>query len=109
MSDFAADLTDQQLQTVGNYVRHNLREWMEQVPTPPSWAVPNIQLLERMVRVETKLQAQSELMQQGFAAMEKRTEAVEKRIEVAEIGTRWLIGIGFVVISTLIAVFALLA
>jgi len=105
MSDFAADLTDQQLQTVGNYVRHNLREWMEQVPTPPSWAVPNIQLLERMVRVETKLQAQSELMQQGFAAMEKRIE----RIEVAEVGTRWLIGVGFVVISTLIAVFALFA
>ena len=105
MGDSAADLTDQQLQTVGNYVRHNLREWMEQVPTPPSWAVPNIQLLERMVRVETKLQAQSELMQQGFAAMEKRIESVDAR----EIGTRWLIGIGFVVISTLIAVFALLA
>ena len=105
MSDFAADLTDQQLQTVGNYVRHNLREWMEQIPTPPSWAVPNIQLLERMVRVETELKGQRELMQQGFAAMEKRIESGNAR----EIGTRWLIGIGFVVISTLIAVFALLA
>jgi len=102
MSDFAADLTDQQLQTVGNYVRHNLREWMEQVPTPPSWAVPNIQLLERMVRVETELQAQGELMKQGFVAM-------EKRIEATEVGTRWMIGIGFVIISTLIAAFALLA
>jgi len=105
MSDFAAGMTDQQLQTVGNYVRRNLREWMEQVPTPPSWAVPNIQLLERMVRVESELKGQRELMQQGFAAMEKRIESVDAR----EVGTRWMIGIGFVVISTLIAVFALLA
>jgi hypothetical protein len=102
MSDVAADMTDQQLQTVGNYVRRNLREWMEQLPTPPSWAVPNIQLLKRMVRVETELQGQRELMQQGFATM-------ERRIDMAEVGTRRLVGIGCVVIGTLITVFAILA
>ena len=46
---------------------------------PP--AVYEIELRERMIRVEEELKHQRELMQQGFAMMDKRFEAVDKRFE----------------------------
>ena len=46
---------------------------------PP--AVYEIELRERMIRVEEELKHQRELMQQGFAMMDKRFEAADKRFE----------------------------
>jgi chromosome segregation ATPase len=46
---------------------------------PP--AVYEIELRERMVRVEKELKHQRELMRQGFAQMDKRFELAEKRHE----------------------------
>ena len=43
--------------------------------------VEEIELRERMIRVEEELKHQRELMQQGFAMMEKRFQQVDKRFE----------------------------
>ena len=43
--------------------------------------VDEIELRERMIRVEEELKHQRELMQQGFAMMEKRFQQVDKRFK----------------------------
>lgn len=58
-----------------------------------------------MVRVEEELKAQRDLMEVKFDSVDRRFEAMDRRF-----GTlTWMIGIGFVVITTLTTVFALLA
>ena len=56
-------------------------------------------------RVEEELKAQRELMDERFGFMEQRFEAVDKRFNTLT----WMIGVGFVVITSLTTVFALLA
>ena len=76
-----------------------------------------------MVRVEEELKAQRELMDERFGFMERRFEAVDKRFEdlmaysdrrFKQVDKRfnaltWMIGVGFVVLTSLTTVFALLA
>lgn len=76
----AMELSQESLETIGSYIRHNLPTWLEQMDLPFR-RERDIQLTERIVRVEEELKAQRELMQQGFAAMEKRFEQVERRFE----------------------------
>ena len=86
----AMDLSEKSLETIGRYVRQNLPEWLQQMELPGrrEW---ELQLTERIVRVEEELKAQRELMQQGFAGVEKRLELGEKRLEqVARQLTLWL-------------------
>ena len=85
--------------------------------------MPGTQLLERMVRVEEELKAQRTLMDErfGFVArrfedmfdnMNTRFEAVDKRFEDTNARFKtltWLIGVGFVVLTSLTTLFALLA
>ena len=114
-------LTDRDLEQVGRYVQAHLYEWLP---------APVIDLSERIVRVEAELRSQRELMQQGFAQMEKRFEQVDKRFEdmnhqldkrfeqadarFQDMNHRfntltWMIGVGFVVIATLMSLFAFFA
>ena len=132
-------LTDRDLEQVGRYVQAHLYEWLP---------APVIDLSERIVRVEAELRLQRELMQQGFAQMEKRFEQVDKRFEemtqqfekrfeqvdkrfedmnhqldkrFEQVDARfqdmnhrfntltWMIGVGFVVIATLMSLFAFFA
>ena len=53
---------------------------------------------ERIVRVEEELKAQRELMKQGFEQVERRFRS-----------QTWLIGVGFVLISTLMSLYTFLA
>jgi len=91
----------------------------------PQPAVAGIgpQLLERMVRVEEELKSQRELMEIKFDAVDRRFEAMDKRFEdlIANMDKRfesvdkrfntltWMIGVGFVVITSLTTLFALVA
>ena len=72
------DLIKQQL---GDYVKEHLSEWLveQSLGKPP--VVYEIELRERMVRVEEELNHQRELMREGFAQMDKRFEHVDKRFE----------------------------
>lgn len=88
-------LSDRDLEQVGNYVRAHLIEWLP---------VPVLELNERIVRVEEELKAQRELMQRGFDETERSFAQVERRFR----GQTWLIGVGFVLISTLMSLYTFL-
>ena len=103
-------LTDRDLEQVGNYVQAHLFEWLP---------APVLQLSERIIRVEEELKAQRELMKQGFEQVDKRFEQVDKRFEQVDkrfddfnrrfTAMMWLIGTGFVLLSTLMSLYAFLA
>src|SRR6056297_2687271 len=103
-------LTERALEQVGSYVQTHLFEWLP---------APVLQLSERIIRVEEELKAQRELMKQGFDQMEKRFEQIDKRFEQVDkrfddfnrrfTGMMWLIGTGFVLLSTLMSLYAFLA
>jgi chromosome segregation ATPase len=64
-----------------DFIKTNMADWLveQSLGKPP--AVYEIELRERMVRVEEELKHQRELMRQGFAQVEKRFEQVDKRFE----------------------------
>ena len=61
-------LTDSDLQQVQGFVQTHISEWLPH---------PVLQLGERIVRVEEELKHQRELMQQGFARIDKRFEKLQ--------------------------------
>ncbi|MFW6212891.1 MAG: hypothetical protein ACOC8L_08310 [Spirochaetota bacterium] len=76
----AMELSEQQLNQIGGYVKQILGAWMKEVvPTTDSLLAQNT--FERVVRVEEELKASRQLMAQGFEYMEKRFEQVDKRFE----------------------------
>ena len=78
MSDQTMTIGDRELQRIGEYVKGNLREWLDQV-APHS--VVTTQLLERSVRIEEELHAQREIMQVRFEAADRRFEDMNNRFE----------------------------
>jgi len=63
------------------FIKEHLGEWLAEQSLGKPPAVYEIELRERMVRVEEELKHQRELMRQGFEQVEKRFEQVEKRFE----------------------------
>ena len=64
-----------------DYIKSHLDEWLSDLSLGKSSPQYEIDLRERMVRVEEELRHQRELMQQGFERMDKRFEQVDKRFE----------------------------
>ena len=89
MGDIQMNLGPEELQKIGEYVRLHLPDWLPGVRTERE-----INLVERIVRVEEELKSQRDLMKQGFEAMEKRFTSQQ-----------WAIGLGFTLIAALMAVF----
>ena len=133
MSDQTMTIGDRELQRIGEYVKGNLRDWMDEV-APQS--VGTTQLLERSVRIDEELRAGRQLMEVRFEAVDRRFEAVDRRFEDVNTrfedmntrfgdmnnrfedmnnrfgdmdrrfsGMQWLIGVGLVVITTLMSVY----
>ena len=122
-------LREEDVQRIGDYIKPWIRELVETAVPQPAFVGVDAQLLERMVRVEEELKAQRELMDQRFAAVDKRFEdlmahsdkrfeAVDRRFEVVDKRfddmqesfkrTQWLIGLGFVLVTAVVTVFGLL-
>ena len=115
-------LRDEDVGRIGEFVKPWLRELVETVHRQEPGGA-GTQLLERMVRVEEELKAQRTLMDErfGFVArrfedmfeyMNTRFEAVDKRFEDTNARFKtltWLIGVGFVVLTSLTTLFALIA
>ena len=76
-------ISEQELEQVGEYVRKRLAEWIAQGQGQPALSRVDyeMEMRERIVRVEEELKSQRELMKQGFELMEKRFEQVDKRFE----------------------------
>ena len=116
-------LRDEDVGRIGEYVKPWLRELVDETVHRPEPGGAGTQLLERMVMVEEELKAQRTLMDErfGFVArrfedvldyMNTRFEAVDKRFEDTNARFKtltWLIGVGFVVLTSLTTLFALLA
>ena len=66
---------------VSEHVKANLTAWLSDRSLGQPLALYEIEMRERIVRVEEELRHQRELMQQGFAQMEKRFELVDKQME----------------------------
>lgn len=58
-----------------------MADWLAEQSHGKPPAVYEIELRERMVRVEEELRHQRELMREGFAQVDKRLEQVDKRFE----------------------------
>lgn len=98
-------LRNEDVGRIGEYVKPWLRELVDQmVPRAESAGIGNL-LLGRMVRVEEELKTQRELMDERFGFMERRFGSVDKRFATLT----WMVGVGFVVITSLTTVFALLS
>ena len=69
---------------VSEHVKANLTAWLSDRSLGQPLALYEIEMRERIVRVEEELRHQRELMQQGFAQMEKRFELVDKRFEAVD-------------------------
>ena len=74
-------LAQEDYDAIGKYVQKHMSEWLgnQSLAKPPQ--VYEIELRERMVRVEEELKNQRDLMKQGFDLMDKRFEQVDKRFE----------------------------
>ncbi len=80
-------------------VKTNIEEFLRQSEIKAK----ELSLIERVIRVEEELKALKEIEKARFEAMETRFEAMEKRFTTLQ----WFIGVGFIAISILIAVFGL--
>ena len=71
-------LEQQDFEKVGEYIKAHLSEWLAEKSLGKPPVVYEIELRERMVRVEEELKHQRELMQQGFTLMDKRFEEMRE-------------------------------
>ena len=87
-------------------VKTNIEEFLRQSEIKAK----ELSLIERVIRVEEELKALKEIEKARFEAMETRFEAMKTRFQAIEkhfTTLQWFIGVGFTVISILIAVFGL--
>jgi hypothetical protein len=89
MGDPEMNVGPEELQKIGDYVRLHLPEWIRSFRKDRE-----IDLIERIVKVEEELKSQRELMKQGFITMEKRL-----------LTQQWITGLGFTLIAALMGVF----
>ena len=113
-------LRDEDVGRIGEYVKPWLRELVEETVPRQELGGAGPQLLERMVRVEEELKAQRTLMDERFGFMARRFEDMfeymNTRFEESNAHTNarfntltWMIGVGFVVVTSLTTLFALLS
>ncbi len=77
-------LGQEDYEAIGEYVRRHLSQWLQDQSLAKPPQVYELELRERMVRVEEELKNQRDLMKQGFDLVEKRFEQVDKRFEQVE-------------------------
>ena len=81
--DFMA-LEEKDFLAIEDYFKNNLARILSEQSLGRPPVVYEIELRERMVRVEEELKTQRELMNKGFEMMDRRFEQVERRFEHVE-------------------------
>ncbi len=74
-------LTGEDFEQIADYMKRRLAEWLAEKSLGKPPAVYEIELRERMVRVEEELKHQRDLILRGFDLMEKGFSEVSKRFE----------------------------
>ncbi len=67
-----------------DFIKQHIGEWLAEASLGKPAVVYEIELRERMVRVEEELKHQRELIQQILVTMDKRFEAMDRRFEAVE-------------------------
>ena len=111
MGEAAMELSSEQKDYIGSYIRDNLKLWIGESGANQLINEREMEIRERIIRVEESLDKHIALTKQGFEQMDKRFEQVDKRFE--SIDSRFnrltgLISLGFLVITVLITVFQFL-
>ena len=75
------ELTQENLLQIENHIKDNLISWMEDTSFKRTRYFSELELVERIVRVEEELKSQRELIIISIEQMEKRFEQMEKRFE----------------------------
>jgi hypothetical protein len=90
------------------FIKGHLETWLaEKGLAVATQSILDRELFERVVRVEEELRHQRELMQQGFAAIERRFEQVDEHL--TELGRSmdrsmaWTFGLTASAVATIIA------
>ena len=97
------ELGEKELQKIGSYVKAHLPEWMGEVRRERE-----LDLVERVVRVEEELKNMREVMEVRFQAVQTEFKAVHQRFEDMDkrfTQLQWSMSIGFTVLAALMAVF----
>ena len=108
------EIGERELEKIGKYVQAHLAEWSGS-NIVDFRANRELELLERIVRVEEGMKSTQELMRQGFEQIDKRFGLIEnqmdKRFELTErhmdkrfSQQQWAIGLGVTIIVALIGV-----
>lgn len=66
------------------YIKTHMAEWLAEQSLGRPVAVYEVELRERMVRVEEALRHQQELMRAGFAQTEERLQQIDRRFELID-------------------------
>ncbi len=111
MGDSVLELKDSDLEKIGEYVKTHIPEWIDyEMIKSKTRSDRELDLLERIIRVEEELKSQRELIKFGFEQMDKRFESMQKQIDerFAQSDKRfnmiqWFLAMGFTVISLMIA------
>ena len=74
-------LEKKDFEQIASYIKVHLGEWLSDKSLAQLPVVYDVELRERIVRVEEELKHQRELMKQGFELMERRFEQMDKRFE----------------------------
>ncbi len=67
-----------------NFIKQHIGEWLAEASLGKPPAVYEIELRERMVRVEEELKHQRELIQQVLTMMDRRFDAADSRFDAAD-------------------------
>jgi len=124
MGEARMELGDRELKKIGEYVKSHLPQWISETKEVlhASLHQRELDILERVVRVEDELKNLREVMEERFGKMDERFEAqqrqMDERFEAQRVLTnerfdhlekrtsfiQWGIGIGFTAILVLMGV-----
>ena len=79
--DTVMAIKEEELIIIGNYVQKQLPGWLDSLSYQRTMRMWDMELRERVVRVEEELKNQRELIKQGFEQVDRRIDQVEKRID----------------------------
>ena len=98
-------LTSTDLKQIEDHIKSNIGSWMGDVSLTKSSYFNEIELIERIVRVEEELKRQRELMLMGFEQTNKRFEDVNSKFKMMFA----FMTLGFTILATMMTVFKFLA
>lgn len=102
MGEAVMELGEKELEKIGKYVQTHLEEWSRGSNVLEFRSNREIELLERMVRIEEGLKNIAEQMQKGFEYMERRFEDMQHYMDKRFNQLQWTIGIGFTMMTLFI-------